>query len=140
MAQMSTVLVIARREDYKAVEQDEPFARAFALVGAARHDHGGFKLEDLAEHITEALETREWVKLGFYDWGYRQSVYFWPRTIEDQEGFQRTSMRAFSGEIGAPAVEPKFPACLVITEHDGKTEAVITWLPTGLHSFDAGEA
>lgn len=122
------------------MEQDEPVVRAFALVGAARQDNGGFKLEDLAEHIAEAVDNGEWVKLGFHDFGYPQSVHFWPKRVEDEEGFQRTSMRAFAGEIGAPSVEPKFPACLIISEHAGKAEAVITWTAAGVRSMGAGEA
>jgi hypothetical protein len=83
----------------------------------------------------EALDNGEWVKLGFYDYGYRQSVQFWPKKVEDEEGFQRTSMKAFSGEIG----ETKFPACLVMSQHDGKTEAVITWVIAGVGGRGADE-
>lgn len=112
----------------------------FALVGASDEEHGGFKLEDLADNIATALDKGRWVKLGFYDFGYRQSVQFWPTGIADAEGFQHTSMRAFNGEIGAPSVEPKFPACLIIAQHAGKTEAAITWSIAGLPSTGAAES
>jgi hypothetical protein len=86
----------------------------------------------------EALDNGQWVKLGFYDCGYRQSVQFWPKKAEDEEGFERTSMKAFSGAIGAPTSVP-FPACLIISEHDGKTEAVITWVIPQLRRRGADE-
>ena len=106
------------------MDQDGPVTVAFALVGAYRQEFGSLKLEDLAEHVTVALDNSQWVKLGFYDRGYRQSVQVWPQTIEDEEGFQQTSMKVFSGEIG----ETKFPACLIMSQHDGKTDAVIAWV------------
>jgi hypothetical protein len=110
------------------MEESGPIMKAYALVGAARQDNSGIKIKDLADHTAEALINGQWVKLGFYDWGYPESVQFWPKRHEDEEGFQRTSMRAFSGEIGAPTVAPKIPACLIISQQEGKTEAVITWL------------
>ena len=106
------------------MEHDGPVTMAFALVGASRQEFGSLKLENLAEHVAVALDSGQWVRLGFYDCGYRQSVEFRPKKVEDEEGFQRTSMKAISGEIGLT----KFPACLIISEHDGKTEAVITWV------------
>jgi hypothetical protein len=118
--------------------QDGPVTMTFSLVGAARLDNSGLKLEDLAEHVAEALDNGQWVKLGFYDWGYPESVEFWPRKVEGEEGFQRTSMKAFSGEIGAPP-SVAFPACLIISERDGRAEAVITWVIPQVRRRDSGE-
>jgi len=120
------------------MQDDGPVMMAFALVGAARQDFGSVKLENLAEHVTVALNNDQWIRLGFYDWGYRQSVQFWPKKVEDEEGFQRTSMKAFSGEIGQIGAA-NFPACLVISEHDGKTDAVVTWVITAVHRLRTDE-
>lgn len=120
------------------MEQDGPVTMTFSLVGAARQDNSGLKLEDLAGHVAKALDNGQWVKLGFYDWGRPESVEFWPKKVEDEEGFQRTSMKAFSGEIGAPSSVP-FPACLIISEHDGRAEAVITWVIAEVHHRGADE-
>lgn len=122
------------------MNQDNSLIKAFALVGAAREDYGSLKLPQLAEHVAQALASREWIRLGFYDEGYAQSVHFWPKGVEDEEGCRRTSMSVFSGEIGAPSVEPKFPACLVISEHEGKTEAVITWSIASLRDESTGDS
>ena len=118
------------------MEKEAPVTIAFSLVGASRQEVGSVKLEHLAEHVAVALDSSQSIRLGFYDHGYRQSVQFWPKKIEDEEGFQRTSMKAFSGEIGETS---NFPACLIISEPDGKTEAVITWVITAVHRLDVGE-
>ena len=109
------------------MDKEQLASRAYALVGAARQDFGSVKLEDLPEHIAIAIERGQWVTLGFYDCGYPEPVEFWPEKVEDDEGFHRTSMMVFSGGIGS--IAPRFPACLIISQHAGGTEAAITYVP-----------
>lgn len=100
-----------------------PKLYVFALVGAATSDNRtGLRLEDLADHVSAALDNGESLRLGFYDEGYPESAEFWPK--EEMKNENLRSMKVFTGAVGFDA---RFPGCLLITRGKSGPEAALIY-------------